>query len=119
MGKLATVPASPDTPRGVDAMIAERDGLIRQQVEVRERIRTLQFEIGRRVSLNLVDTSNLTLSRRQDAVLKQLLAAPNLSNKEIGCALGISERTVKFHVSRLLIKFKVTNRTELILCNHV
>jgi DNA-binding NarL/FixJ family response regulator len=34
-------------------------------------------------------------------------------NKEIGCALGISERTVKFHVSSLLGKFHVTSRWEL------
>lgn len=36
-----------------------------------------------------------------------------LSNKEIGAKLNIAERTVKVHVSSLLGKFKVKNRTEL------
>jgi DNA-binding CsgD family transcriptional regulator len=36
------------------------------------------------------------------------------SNKEIGNTLGISDRTVKFHVSNILRKFKVKNRRELL-----
>jgi DNA-binding CsgD family transcriptional regulator len=36
------------------------------------------------------------------------------SNKEIGNTLGISNRTVKFHVSNILRKFKVKNRRELL-----
>lgn len=115
MGRLATIP-KPST-RSVDAMIAERDELIRQQMKLREQIGTLQFQISKRVST--VDWSSIKLSLRQDEVLQRLISAPNLSNKELGCDLRISERTVKFHISRLLAKFKVTNRTELILCNHV
>lgn len=37
----------------------------------------------------------------------------SLSNKEIASKLNISVRTVKFHVSALLAKFNVPNRTEL------
>jgi len=37
------------------------------------------------------------------------------SNKEIGLKLRITERTVKFHVTQLLEKFKVSNRRELML----
>lgn len=36
------------------------------------------------------------------------------SNKEIGNTLGISDRTVKFHVSNILRKFNVKNRRELL-----
>jgi predicted ArsR family transcriptional regulator len=36
-----------------------------------------------------------------------------LANKEIACELNLSERTVKFHVSSLLAKFKVHSRMEL------
>lgn len=39
----------------------------------------------------------------------------NLSNKEIGLKLSISERTVKLHVSNLLSKFAVQRRADLIL----
>lgn len=53
------------------------------------------------------------LSRREQDVLEALLQ--NLSNKEIGLRLNISERTVKFHVSNLLSKFAVQRRADLIL----
>lgn len=52
------------------------------------------------------------LSRREQQVLDALLQ--NLSNKEIGSKLNISERTVKFHVSNLLAKFSVERRSDLI-----
>jgi DNA-binding NarL/FixJ family response regulator len=53
------------------------------------------------------------LSRREHEILDALLQ--NLSNKEIGGRLNISERTVKFHVSKLLFKFSVQRRADLIL----
>lgn len=53
------------------------------------------------------------LSSRENDVLDRLLE--NLSNKEIGSRLSISERTVKFHVSNLLGKFGVQRRADLIL----
>lgn len=53
------------------------------------------------------------LSRREREVLDALLE--NLSNKEIAARLNISERTVKFHVSRILSKFHVQRRADLIL----
>jgi DNA-binding NarL/FixJ family response regulator len=53
------------------------------------------------------------LSPRECQVLEGLLE--NLSNQEIADGLHISERTVKFHVSRLLEKFGVRRRTDLIL----
>lgn len=51
------------------------------------------------------------LSRRQQEVLQGVLR--NLSNKEIGALLNLSERTVKFHVSTLLAKFGVSDRVSL------
>jgi DNA-binding NarL/FixJ family response regulator len=53
------------------------------------------------------------LSRREREVLDSLLE--NISNKEIATKLNISERTVKFHVSKLLNKFGVRRRADLIL----
>ena len=51
------------------------------------------------------------LSRRQQQVLEGVLR--NLSNKEIGTLLNLSERTVKFHVSTLLAKYRVSDRVSL------
>jgi DNA-binding NarL/FixJ family response regulator len=53
------------------------------------------------------------LSAREQQVLDGLLE--NLSNKEIGSRLNITERTVKFHVSHILAKFQVQRRADLIL----
>jgi hypothetical protein len=38
----------------------------------------------------------------------------SLANKEIAASLNLSERTVKFHVSSLLAKFRVRGRMELV-----
>lgn len=57
--------------------------------------------------------SQAQLSRREREVLDSLLE--NVSNKEIATKLNISERTVKFHVSKLLNKFGVRRRADLIL----
>jgi hypothetical protein len=38
----------------------------------------------------------------------------SLANKEIAVSLNLSERTVKFHVSSLLAKFRVRGRMELV-----
>ena len=40
------------------------------------------------------------------------LLARGLANKQIAVSLGISEHTVKFHVSSIYSKLSVTNRTE-------
>jgi DNA-binding NarL/FixJ family response regulator len=53
------------------------------------------------------------LSRREREVMDALLE--NLANKEIAARLNISERTVKFHVSRILSKYQVQRRADLIL----
>jgi len=52
--------------------------------------------------------SNIGLSSRQREVLEHVLQ--DMSNKEIAARLHVSERTVKFHVSRLLAKFKAHDR---------
>jgi DNA-binding NarL/FixJ family response regulator len=52
------------------------------------------------------------LSERQIGVLR--LMSRGLQNKEIAVELGITESTVKFHVSRLLKAFGAGNRTELV-----
>ena len=50
------------------------------------------------------------LTERESEVLG--LLSKGLANKQIAVALGISEHTVKFHVSSIYTKLNVTNRTE-------
>jgi two-component system, NarL family, response regulator LiaR len=50
------------------------------------------------------------LTERERDVLR--LLADGQSNKEIGSHLGVSEETVKTHVSNVLAKFGVSTRTQ-------
>ena len=55
--------------------------------------------------------ASVKLTRREEEVLDGIFRS--LANKEIARELNISERTVKFHISSLLSKFKVSSRMEL------
>lgn len=50
------------------------------------------------------------LTEREQEVLR--LVAAGLSNKRIGRELGLHEKTVKHHMTRIFAKLKVSNRTE-------
>jgi DNA-binding CsgD family transcriptional regulator len=56
--------------------------------------------------------SSVKLTRREEEVLGGVMR--NLANKEIAASLNLSERTVKFHVSSLLTKFRVRGRMQLV-----
>ncbi len=56
--------------------------------------------------------SQVKMTRREEEVLSGLMKS--LANKEIAAHLNLSERTVKFHVSSLLAKFRVRGRMELV-----
>jgi DNA-binding NarL/FixJ family response regulator len=51
-----------------------------------------------------------SLTERESEVLA--LLAEGLANKQIAASLGISEHTVKFHVSSIYTKLNATNRTQ-------
>lgn len=53
-----------------------------------------------------------SLTKREGQILQMLMRS--LSNKEIGGALGISERTVKYHVSNILSKLQLADRRSLL-----
>ena len=56
------------------------------------------------------ETDAQTLTARETEVLQ--LTAQGLANKQIALQLGISEHTVKFHLSSLYARLGVTSRTE-------
>ena len=64
------------------------------------------MEAGRSVK------SHVKLTRREEEVLNGVMRSQ--ANKEIAATLNLSERTVKFHVSSLLAKFRVRGRMELV-----
>jgi len=68
-------------------------------VEQLARIRQWQEDVGRKWE---------TLTRREREVLKLIVSA--CSNGEIAAALGITRKTVEFHVSDILCKLGVSSR---------
>lgn len=55
---------------------------------------------------------SVSLTEREREVLQQL--ARGMSNKEIAARIGVTERTVKFHVASLFTKLGAGNRTEVV-----
>jgi len=57
-------------------------------------------------------SQDLHLQKRQKEILN--LVAHGKSNKEIGTYFGLSERTIKAHVSNLFLQTRVPNRSGLV-----
>lgn len=57
---------------------------------------------------------SLCLTPRQKQVIRLLLNCPTATNKDIGNAINISERTVKYHVSDIMDKVGIRKRDELV-----
>lgn len=53
-------------------------------------------------------------SRAEAVVLNTLLQNPELHNKQLASKLNLSIRTIKWHLSALMKKFKVESRHELV-----
>ncbi|HEU5404320.1 MAG TPA: response regulator transcription factor [Terriglobales bacterium] len=68
--------------------------------------------VGASRTQDTVHQPDVRMSQRERQIANGLLK--NLTNKEIANELNISERTVKFHVSNLLSKFKVQRRSDLL-----
>jgi DNA-binding NarL/FixJ family response regulator len=65
------------------------------------------------VSPNVRTPSGLALTEREAQVISAL--SEGLANKRIAQLMGISEGTIKVHVSNILSKLEVENRTEAVL----
>ncbi|MBW7572389.1 response regulator transcription factor [Caproiciproducens faecalis] len=57
---------------------------------------------------------NCTLTQRQTEILK--MVAGGLTYKKVGENLGLSERTVKYHMGRIIELLHVENRAQVIAC---
>ncbi len=62
------------------------------------------------------DDDEADLSGREEGILA--LVAQGLTNKEIAYRLGLSEKTVKHHMTNILQKLQVRNRVEAVLLAH-
>ena len=63
-------------------------------------------------ALQPLEITEHPFSRREHEVLT--LAADGLTNKEIAYRLGISERTVQFHINSIFNKTATNSRTEVV-----
>jgi DNA-binding NarL/FixJ family response regulator len=89
---------------------AGADELVRAILSVRAGHRYVPATVGALLAAR-VPTSSLT--DREVDVLR--LLARGRSNREIGEKLGIAENTVRIHVSRILDKLQVADRTQAVL----
>ena len=103
---------------------ARADGYIIKEMEAEELVTSIRDVIqGEKVIhpniLKVMDNAgNLphernALSAREVEVLKEIVKGK--SNKEIGEALYVSEKTVKTHVSHILNKLEVSDRTQAVI----
>ena len=87
------------------------DYIVMVQVNHAE-LEELAVRAGKLLEAGQSAKSTVRLTRREEEVLEGVMRSQ--SNKEIAGALNLSERTVKFHVSSLLAKFRVRGRMELV-----
>jgi DNA-binding NarL/FixJ family response regulator len=86
-------------------------GFVTKDVELEAvAAKIMEVAAARRVKMVARHT---TLSSREAFVLRQV--AVGLSNKQIAHRLGISEKTVRNHLSRVFGKLRATNRTEAVM----
>jgi DNA-binding NarL/FixJ family response regulator len=108
-----------DQERVADALAAGAVGYLLKDCDAREVLAAIRSAaqghapLDPRVARALLPSSTPrvsdTLSVREREVLQ--LVAKGLANKQIGRALGISERTVKVHVGHVFRRIGVTDRT--------
>ena len=102
---------SPDAPAEAlqAAVRALAEGLVAVSPDLYRRMRaTAPLYAGEREGVEEGPLERLT--ERETEVLRCL--AQGLTNKQIALALKISEHTVKFHVSSIYAKLRVSNRAE-------
>jgi DNA-binding NarL/FixJ family response regulator len=111
-----------DEERVVAAVRAGADGFLVKDVSAEELAGAVRIVHAGQPYLNAVAARHLVgaavrpepgngrLTEREREVLA--LVAAGLTNRRIAAALGIAEKTVSVHVSRLLAKLSLTSRTQ-------
>jgi DNA-binding NarL/FixJ family response regulator len=90
----------------LSAIYAAYDGLVLLSTPIAETLATIYSD----QSLEVEDELSEEITSRETDVLRML--AEGLVNKDIAARLGISEHTVKFHISSILDKLGASTRTE-------
>jgi DNA-binding NarL/FixJ family response regulator len=92
------------------ALRALHEGLFVSPPALLQRMLSSQVPEARPLSGQLDESPRGELTERESEVLA--LLAQGLANKQIAARLGISEHTVKFHVSAIYSKLGASSRTE-------
>lgn len=99
--------------RGVVDRGTRSEALVRAIEAVAEGLVVLELEAAEAlVGPPVVDAVAPALTTREREVLT--LLAEGLSNRGVAARLGVTEHTVKFHVSALCTKLEASSRTELV-----
>ena len=105
-GVRAILPRESDPDDVLSAIYAVYDGLVMLSTPAAESLAA----VYRDQPLEVEDEVSEEITSRETDVLRML--AEGLVNKEIAARLGISEHTVKFHISSILDKLDASTRTE-------
>lgn len=112
---LVVVTGAEPGPEALDLLRAGARGYVHKKVRSDELLSVLRFVLAGgthipQVVLSASSAQDVTLTPRQREVLS--LLARGESNKDIANALGISEATVRVHVSSVMRALDVENRTQ-------
>ncbi len=91
-------------------LVAQGYTLIANKCMTQEEVGQWLFELYRRYGISPEDTTFSPLTEREMEILQQIIEG--LSNKEIATTLGISQQTVKNHVTSILAKLNCSDRTQ-------
>lgn len=103
-GVRAILPRESDPDEIIAAIYAAHSGQVLLSAQVAESLAAVYGD------QDLEDAPTEEITARESEVLRML--AEGLANKEIAARLGISEHTVKFHISSILDKLGASTRTE-------
>ena len=105
-GVRAILSRESDADDVLSAIYAAYDGLVLLSTPIAESLAAIYGD----QSLEVEDELSEEITSRETEVLRML--AEGAVNKEIAARLGISEHTVKFHISSILDKLGASTRTE-------
>jgi two-component system, NarL family, response regulator YdfI len=105
-GVRAVLPRASESDEVLSAIYAAYDGLVLLSTPIAENLAAIYGDFLPEAEEDLSEE----ITARETDVLKML--AEGRVNKDIAARLGISEHTVKFHISSILAKLGASTRTE-------